>query len=169
VSPMEAALAAGEALREKRCVGHNYFWFRRYAIERALMLEDWKRGHKASWQCSSHGRRTTRLCVLWRTRPSSGATGRGDATARPEFKFSPRCSNRHEIDALGSALRRMSYFVLSLRVPCPSWVKNRKSSCEHRVSALPLRADMRTESAGPCAKRSEAISLASPSRLAQGK
>jgi hypothetical protein len=23
------------------CVGHNYFWFRRYAIERALLFEDW--------------------------------------------------------------------------------------------------------------------------------
>ena len=37
----EAALAAGEALLEQGCVGHNYFWFRRYAIERALLLEDW--------------------------------------------------------------------------------------------------------------------------------
>ena len=37
----EAALAAGEALLNQGCVGHNYFWFRRYAIERALLLEDW--------------------------------------------------------------------------------------------------------------------------------
>src|SRR6202790_1335140 len=37
----EMALAAGEALLNKGCVGHNYFWFRRYAIERALLFEDW--------------------------------------------------------------------------------------------------------------------------------
>ena len=36
-----AALAAGEALLEKGAVGHNHFWFRRYAIERALLDEDW--------------------------------------------------------------------------------------------------------------------------------
>jgi class 3 adenylate cyclase/tetratricopeptide (TPR) repeat protein len=37
----EAALTAGEALLEQGSVGHNHFWFRRYAIERALQLEDW--------------------------------------------------------------------------------------------------------------------------------
>ena len=37
----EAALAAGEALVAKGDVGHNHFWFRRYAIERALLDEDW--------------------------------------------------------------------------------------------------------------------------------
>jgi class 3 adenylate cyclase/tetratricopeptide (TPR) repeat protein len=37
----EVALAAGEALLTEGCVGHNYFWFRRYAIERALLFEDW--------------------------------------------------------------------------------------------------------------------------------
>lgn len=37
-----AALAAGEALLERGAVGHNHFWFRRYAIERALLFEDWK-------------------------------------------------------------------------------------------------------------------------------
>jgi hypothetical protein len=36
-----AALAAGEALLAKGAVGHNHFWFRRYAIERALLDEDW--------------------------------------------------------------------------------------------------------------------------------
>jgi class 3 adenylate cyclase/tetratricopeptide (TPR) repeat protein len=37
----EAALAAGEALLLKGSVGHNHFWFRRYAIERALFLARW--------------------------------------------------------------------------------------------------------------------------------
>ena len=37
----EAALAAGETLLGQGSVGHNHFWFRRYAIERALLFEDW--------------------------------------------------------------------------------------------------------------------------------
>ena len=36
-----AALAAGESLLAKGAVGHNHFWFRRYAIEWALRAEDW--------------------------------------------------------------------------------------------------------------------------------
>jgi class 3 adenylate cyclase/tetratricopeptide (TPR) repeat protein/ABC-type transport system involved in cytochrome c biogenesis ATPase subunit len=42
----EAALAAGEALLEQGSVGHNQFWFRRYAIERALLLEDWNQAER---------------------------------------------------------------------------------------------------------------------------
>lgn len=37
----EAALNAAEALLGRGAVGHNHFWFRRYAIERALLLQDW--------------------------------------------------------------------------------------------------------------------------------
>jgi tetratricopeptide (TPR) repeat protein len=37
----KAALAAGESLLAKGAVGHNHFWFRRYAIEWALRAEDW--------------------------------------------------------------------------------------------------------------------------------
>ena len=40
-SAREAALAAGEALLAKGAVGHNHFWFRRYAIEAALQAEEW--------------------------------------------------------------------------------------------------------------------------------
>jgi hypothetical protein len=29
-------------------VGHNHFWFRRYAIERALLLEDWEEADRQS-------------------------------------------------------------------------------------------------------------------------
>jgi ATP/maltotriose-dependent transcriptional regulator MalT len=42
----EAALAAGEALLAQGSVGHNHFWFRRYAIERAIMLKDWNEVHR---------------------------------------------------------------------------------------------------------------------------
>jgi hypothetical protein len=40
-SAREAAFAAGEALLAKGAVGHNHFWFRRYAIEAALQAGEW--------------------------------------------------------------------------------------------------------------------------------
>jgi tetratricopeptide (TPR) repeat protein len=40
-SMREAALAAGEALLAKGVVGHNHFYFRRYAIEATLLVEEW--------------------------------------------------------------------------------------------------------------------------------
>ena len=40
-SAHESALAAGEALLAKGAVGHNHFSFRRYAIEAALLVEEW--------------------------------------------------------------------------------------------------------------------------------
>ena len=40
-SAREAALVAGEALLAKGAVGHNHFWFRRYAIEAALQSQAW--------------------------------------------------------------------------------------------------------------------------------
>ena len=40
-SAREAALSAGEALLTKGAGGHNIFYFRRYAIEAALLLEEW--------------------------------------------------------------------------------------------------------------------------------
>ena len=42
-SAREAALAAGEGLLAKGAVGHNHIWFRRYAIEAALLQEEWDR------------------------------------------------------------------------------------------------------------------------------
>jgi hypothetical protein len=40
-SAREAALAAGEALLAKGAGGHNHMGFRRYAIEAALLVEEW--------------------------------------------------------------------------------------------------------------------------------
>jgi ATP/maltotriose-dependent transcriptional regulator MalT len=37
----ETALSSGEALLAQESVGHNHFWFRRYAIEYSLLLEQW--------------------------------------------------------------------------------------------------------------------------------
>ena len=42
----ETALTAGEALLEQGSVGHNQFSFRRFAIERALLLEDWNQAER---------------------------------------------------------------------------------------------------------------------------
>ena len=39
-------MAAGEALLEKGAVSHNHFWFRRLAIERALLDEDWSEAER---------------------------------------------------------------------------------------------------------------------------
>jgi hypothetical protein len=41
LSARQTALAAGVALLAKGAVGHNHFWFRRYAIEAALQAEEW--------------------------------------------------------------------------------------------------------------------------------
>jgi class 3 adenylate cyclase/tetratricopeptide (TPR) repeat protein len=40
-SAREAALAAGEALLAKGAGGHNHFYLRRYAVESALLVEEW--------------------------------------------------------------------------------------------------------------------------------
>jgi hypothetical protein len=40
-SARSAAFAAGEALLAKGAVGHNHFGFRRFAIEAALLADDW--------------------------------------------------------------------------------------------------------------------------------
>ena len=40
-SAREAALAAGEALLARGAVGHKHCFFRRYAIEAALLAEEW--------------------------------------------------------------------------------------------------------------------------------
>ena len=110
----EAALAAGEALLAKGSVGHNHFWFRRYAIERALAC----RGLGARPKD-----RRTPCCFAWPTsrspmppRSRSAAApwrvaGRGDATEADEAAFSQTLSIAAEIDmridALGEALRRI--------------------------------------------------------------
>jgi hypothetical protein len=42
----ETALSAGESLLAKGAVGHNHFWFRRYAIEWALRAGDWNAANR---------------------------------------------------------------------------------------------------------------------------
>jgi class 3 adenylate cyclase/tetratricopeptide (TPR) repeat protein len=107
----EAALAAGEALLKQGCVGHNYFWFRRYAIERALLLEDW----------NEVDRQADALLLRMAAEPLAYASlvaerghhlarhGRGDATDEAKLKLFAGAAAAIDmrIDALGSALRRI--------------------------------------------------------------
>jgi class 3 adenylate cyclase/tetratricopeptide (TPR) repeat protein len=108
----EAALAAGEALLGQGSVGHNHFWFRRYAIERALLFEDW----------NEVTRQADVLLARMSAEPLAYATivaergrclvrrGRGVATDADEEKLGLLSAAAAEtglrIDALGSALRQ---------------------------------------------------------------
>jgi tetratricopeptide (TPR) repeat protein len=107
----EMALAAGEALLNQGCVGHNYFWFRRYAIERALLLEDW----------SEVDRQADALLLRMAAEPLTYASfvaerghhlarrGRGDATDEATLRLLSLAAAEIglRIDALGSALRQI--------------------------------------------------------------
>jgi class 3 adenylate cyclase/tetratricopeptide (TPR) repeat protein len=108
--PQRAALAAGEALLAKGSVGHNHFWFRRYAIERALIAKDWDEAARQadallfrmageplaySDHLAHRGRALARL-------------GRGDTNAEEELnQLRTRAAQIDlRIDALSDALRR---------------------------------------------------------------
>jgi class 3 adenylate cyclase/tetratricopeptide (TPR) repeat protein len=109
----EEALAAGEALLAQGSVGHNYFWFRRYAIERALLFEDW----------NEVDRQADALLLRMADEPLAYAShvaergrqlarrGRGEATETDEervrFLTATAAGTDMRIDALGSALRRI--------------------------------------------------------------
>jgi len=107
----EAALAAGEALLKQGCVGHNYFWFRRYAIERALLFEDW----------NEVDRQADALLLRMADEPLAYASyvaarghhlarhGRGNATDEAKLGLLSLAAVEIDmrIDALGSALRRI--------------------------------------------------------------
>jgi hypothetical protein len=108
----EAALAAGEALLGKGAVGHNHFWFRRCAIESALLLEDWDEaerqadvllGRMAEEPLAYASCLATRARVLARR-------GRGDATDADEKELEQTqaiaAAAGVRFDALGIALRR---------------------------------------------------------------
>jgi tetratricopeptide (TPR) repeat protein len=107
----EAALNAGEALLARGSVGHNHFWFRRYAIERALLLGNWKEVE----------RQADALLLRMMHEPLPYATyvaergrllarrGKGDITQTDEEQLARLLTFAREsgmrIDALGEALR----------------------------------------------------------------
>jgi class 3 adenylate cyclase/tetratricopeptide (TPR) repeat protein len=109
----EIALAAGEALLAQGSVGHNHFWFRRYAIERALLFGDWE---QADSQADALLRRMAGEPLTYSSLVAArGHTlarrGRGDATEDDEKMLSATlaaaCAAGMRIDALGDALRRI--------------------------------------------------------------
>jgi class 3 adenylate cyclase/tetratricopeptide (TPR) repeat protein len=109
----QAALAAGEALLAKGAVGHNHVWFRRYAIERALIDEDWD---EAERQADALLLRTAdeplvfASCAATRARVLA-RRGRGDATEADEKELEQAmaiaAAADMRFDALGIALREM--------------------------------------------------------------
>ncbi len=94
-------------------VGHNHFWFRRYAIERSLLIEDW----------NEVTRQADALLVRMSAEPLAYASivaergrylvrrGLGEATDMDEEKLRLLSATAAEIglriDALGSALREI--------------------------------------------------------------
>jgi class 3 adenylate cyclase/tetratricopeptide (TPR) repeat protein len=109
----EAALAAGEALLAQGSVGHNHFWFRRYAIERALLFEDWvEAGKQADALLTRMADEPLAYSSLVAERGHILARrGRGDATEDDEQRLSATLAASSKvgmmIDALGDALHRI--------------------------------------------------------------
>jgi class 3 adenylate cyclase/tetratricopeptide (TPR) repeat protein len=108
----ERALSAGESLLAKGAVGHNHFWFRRYAIEWALRAEDWdaadrhiealfKRTATEPLPYSSYlVRRGQLLASLGR-----GAAGESEARELSELRSRASAAGLR-LDALAEAIRR---------------------------------------------------------------
>jgi hypothetical protein len=109
----EAALAAAEAVLAKGAVGHNHFWFRRYAIERALIDENWTEAERQSdalIQRTADEPLAYALCVATRGHVLA-RRGRGNATEADEKKLEEAlavaANADMRVDALSAALRRM--------------------------------------------------------------
>ena len=108
----EAALAGGEAQPAKGAIGHNHIWFRRHAIERALLDEDW---NEAERQGDALLRRTAieplayASCLSTRAR-ALARRGRGVATEADERELEQAlalaANADMRVDLLGAALRR---------------------------------------------------------------
>jgi class 3 adenylate cyclase/tetratricopeptide (TPR) repeat protein len=106
----EAALEAGESLLAKGAVGHNHFWFRRYAIEHALRILDWDAAERHAKAllvrmvpepvpyATYVARRGQLLARIGR-----GVASEGDAAELSELRLSAAAVGLR-IDALGEAL-----------------------------------------------------------------
>jgi class 3 adenylate cyclase/tetratricopeptide (TPR) repeat protein len=108
----EAALKAGETLLEKGSVGHNHFWFRRYAIERALLLGNW---NEVDRQANALLRRMTDEPLPYATYVAErgqllARRGRRDVAQTDDEKLAKLLTSTNEIgmriEALGEALRQ---------------------------------------------------------------
>ena len=109
----EAALAAGEALLAQGSVGHNHFWFRRYAIERALRDKDWNEvdRHADALLARMADEPLAYASCLAERGHILARRGRGEATEADEEKLRQILTGADaidlRIDALGGALRRL--------------------------------------------------------------
>ena len=107
-----AALAAGEALLAKGAVGHNHFWFRRLAIERALLDEEWSEAERhadALLLRMADEPLAYASCVSERGRVLA-RRGRGEATEADERTLEQALAVAAgadmRVDALSASLRR---------------------------------------------------------------
>ena len=109
----EIALVAGEALLAQGCVGHNHFWFRRYAIERALLFEDWEEADRQSdaLLLRMADEPLTYSSLVAERGHMLARRGRGEATEDDEDRLKATLAAARvidmRIDALGHALRRI--------------------------------------------------------------
>ena len=108
----EAAIAAGESLLAKGAFGHNHFWFRRYAIEQALLTGQWDAAdrHADALLARMSGEPLPYSSIVARRGQILARRGRGAATADDEIELNRLRAKAAEvdlrIDALGDALRR---------------------------------------------------------------
>jgi len=108
----EAAIAAGESLLAKGAFGHNHFWFRRYAIEQALLTGQWDAAdrHADALLMRMSGEPLPYSSILARRGQILVRRGAGAATADDESELERLRAKAAEvdfrIDALGDALRR---------------------------------------------------------------
>ena len=109
----EIALAAAKALLAQGSVGHNHFWFRRYAIERALLFEDWEEADKQAdaLLLRMADEPLTYSSLIAERGHILARRGRGDATDGDEERLRATLAVAiaidMRIDALGDALRRI--------------------------------------------------------------
>ncbi len=120
-SAQEAALSDGETLLEKGAVGHNHFWFRRYAIEWALRVGDWesaernaeallKRTAPEPLPYSRHIARRGQLLA----RIAKGAANEDDTSELSDLRSSEAATGLR-LDALGEAMRQVPLSPLAGR------------------------------------------------------
>jgi len=106
-----AALAAGEGLLAKGAVGHNHFWFRKYAIEQALNARDWDVAdrHASALATRTAGEPLPYSDMIVERGRILARIGRGAATEEDERTLADlrikTAQADFRIDALGEALR----------------------------------------------------------------
>ena len=108
----EAAISAGKSLLAKGAFGHNHFWFRRHAIEQALLTRQWDAAdrHADALLTRMSDEPLPYSTIVARRGQLLARRGAGAATADDESELERLRAKAAEvdfrIDALGDALRR---------------------------------------------------------------